>query len=261
MPLVEHIRELRKRLVISAIAVLVGVGVAYALWDPLFHFLRQPYCDAFPRQRCDLYVTGVFDQFNTRMRIAFIGGIVGTAPIWLYQLGAFITPALHKHERRYAGGFLGGALVLFAAGVSVAYISVGHGLKILLHVAGPGVQNITTLKEYFSFLTLMLLLFGLAFEFPVLLVFLNLVGVLSYERMMRWQRPMAFVVYLAAAILTPSTDPFTFLILGTALLVLYELCVGIAWLRGRRARRRTPPEGFDVPDDETSYVDSAPSQL
>ena len=261
MPLVEHLRELRQRLVVSALAILVGVGAAYALWDPLFHFLRQPYCDAFPRQRCDLYVTGVFDQFNTRMRIAFIGGIVGTSPVWLYQIGAFITPALHKHERKYAGGFLAGALVLFLSGVAVAYVSVGHGLKILLHVAGGGVQQITTLKEYFSFLQLMLLLFGLAFEFPVLLVFLNLVGVLSFERMMRWQRPMAFLVYLAAAILTPSTDPFTFLILGTALFLLWELCVGIAWVRGRRARRRRPPEGFDLPDDETSYVDPTPSQL
>ncbi|MFN2538314.1 MAG: twin-arginine translocase subunit TatC, partial [Mycobacteriales bacterium] len=118
MPLVEHIRELRKRLVISAAVVLVGVGAAYALWEPLFHFLRQPYCDAFPSRKCpDLYVTGPFDQFNTRMRIAFIGGIVGTAPVWLYQLGAFITPALHKKERKYAGGFLAGALALFAAGV------------------------------------------------------------------------------------------------------------------------------------------------
>ncbi|MCU1600149.1 MAG: Sec-independent protein translocase, TatC subunit [Frankiales bacterium] len=261
MPLVEHIKELRRRLVISAIAVLIGVGAAYALWEPLFHFLRQPYCDAFPKQKCDLYVTGVFDQFNTRMKIAFIGGIVATSPIWLYQVGAFFTPALHKHERRYAGGFLTGALALFAAGVSVAYISVGHGLKLLLHVAGPGVQNITTLKEYFSFLTLMLMLFGIAFEFPVLIVFLNLAGVLSYDRMKRWHRAMAFAVYLAAAVLTPSTDPFTFLILGTALYALWWLSVAIAWVRDRRKRGRLADEGFDVDDDETSFVDSTPSQL
>ena len=261
MPLVEHIRELRKRLVISAAVVLVAVAVCFEMWEPLFHFLRRPYCQAFPKQKCDLYVTGVFDQFNTRMRIAFIGGIVASSPVWLYQLGAFITPALHKKERRYAGGFLAGALVLFAAGVSVAYISVGHGLKILLHVAGPGVQNITTLKEYFSFLTLMLLLFGLAFEFPVLIVFLNMVGLLSYERMRRWRRAMAFVLFLSAAVLTPSTDPFTFLILGGALYVLWELCILIAWVRGRRSRRRPAPEGFDVGDDETSYVDTTPSQL
>jgi sec-independent protein translocase protein TatC len=107
----------------------------------------------------------------------------------------------------------------------------------------------------------MLLLFGLAFEFPVLIVFLNMVGLLSYERMRRWRRAMAFVLFLSAAILTPSTDPFTFLILGGALYILWELCIVIAWVRGRRSRRRAAPEGFDVDDDETSYVDPSPSQL
>ena len=161
MSLVEHLRELRKRLLLSAVFVAIGVGVCYALWEPLFSFLKQPYCQANPHRSCDLVVTGVFDAFNTRMRIAFMGGIVGSSPIWLYQLGAFITPALHKQERRYAAGFVAGALVLFAAGVTVAYFFVGHGLKILLHVAGPGVTNLTTLDKYFSFLSLMLLLFGL----------------------------------------------------------------------------------------------------
>jgi sec-independent protein translocase protein TatC len=262
MPLIEHIREFRKRLMIGALAVLVGIGVSYALWEPLFHFLRQPYCDAYPDKGCpNLIVTGPFDAFNSRMKIAFIGGIVGSSPIWLYQIGAFITPALHKHERKYAGSFLGGALLLFAGGVSVAYISVGHGLKLLLHVAGPDVTALLTLKEYFSFLILMLMLFGLAFEFPVVVIFLNLIGLLSYERMKHWRRGMAFVLYLSAAILTPSTDPFTFLILGTALYFLYELCVVFAWIRHRRAKRRTPAEGFDVDDDETSFVDRTPSPL
>jgi sec-independent protein translocase protein TatC len=260
MPLVEHIREFRKRLMLSAVALIIAIGVCYALWEPLFHFLRRPYCDAVGKDDCQLYVTGVFDQFNTRMKIAFISGSVFSAPVWLYQIGAFITPALHKKEKKYAGGFLVGALLLFAAGVSVAYISVGHGLKLLLRVAGPGVANITTLKEYFSFLTLMLLLFGLAFEFPVLIVFLNLVGLLSYERMKHWRRGMAFVLYLSAAVLTPSTDPFTFLILGTALYVLYEMCILIAWLRSRAIRRKDAKLA-DLDDDETSVVDANPSEL
>jgi sec-independent protein translocase protein TatC len=258
MPLVEHIRELRRRLLVSVACIFVGVIACYVLWEPLFHFLREPYCHANPRRSCDLIVTGVFDAFNTRMRIAFIGGIVATAPIWLYQLGAFITPALHKHEKRYAGGFLGGALVLFLAGVTLGFLSVGHGLKILLHVAGPGVQNLLTLDKYFSFLTLMLLLFGVAFEFPVVVVFLNLVGLLTFDRMMRWQRGMVFCLFLAAAVLTPSTDPFTFLFLGGALVVLWELCVAAAWVRSRR-RRKSPEELLDP--DTPSYVDTTPSQL
>jgi sec-independent protein translocase protein TatC len=267
MPLVEHIREFRKRLMISALTILVAVGICYALWEPIFHFLRSPYCDAVKNKpvttsgsSCQLIVTGVFDAFNTRMRIAFIGGIVVSSPIWLYQIGAFITPALHKKEKRYAGGFLVGALLLFAAGVSIAYISVGHGLKILLSVAGPGVANFTTLDKYFSFLTLMLLLFGFAFEFPVLIVFLNLVGMLSYERMRRWQRGMVFVLFLSAAVLTPSTDPFSFLFLGGALTVLWEGCVAFAWLRSRASRRKQTGDE-DLDDDQASTVDSNPSEL
>lgn len=259
MPLVEHIRELRRRLLVCALALLVGVIACYVLWEPIFHFLRQPYCRANPRRSCDLVVTGVFDAFNTKLRVSFIGGVVVTSPIWLYQLGAFITPALHKRERRYAGGFLAGALTLFLAGCALGFLSVGHGLRILLHVAGPGVQNLLTLDKYFSFLTLMLLLFGVAFEFPVVVVFLNLTGLLTIERMMRWQRGMVFCLFLAAAVLTPSTDPFTFLFLGLALTVLWELCVGIAWVRSRRQRRRPTLE--ELSPDEPSYVDTTPSQL
>jgi sec-independent protein translocase protein TatC len=259
MPLVEHIRELRRRLLIGALALLVGVIACYVLWEPIFHFLREPYCKANPKRSCDLIVTGVFDAFNTKLRVSFIGGVVTTSPIWLYQLGAFITPALHKHERRYAGSFLAGALALFLAGCTLGYLSVGHGLKILLHIAGPGVQNLLTLDKYFSFLTLMLLLFGVAFEFPVVVVFLNLTGLLTYERMRRWQRGMIFTLFLAAAVLTPSTDPFTFLFLGGALVILWELCVAAAWLRSRRRKRNAPVEVLSP--DEPSYVDPTPSQL
>ena len=258
MPLVEHIRELRRRLLICALALLVGVIACYVLWEPIFHFLRQPYCKANPNRSCNLVVTGVFDAFNTKLRVSFIGGIVTTSPIWLYQIGAFITPALHKQERRYAGSFLAGALALFLAGCTLGFLSVGHGLKILLHIAGPGVQNLLTLDKYFSFLTLMLLLFGVAFEFPVVVVFLNLTGLLTFERMMRWQRGMIFTLFLAAAVLTPSTDPFTFLFLGGALVILWELCVAAAWLRSRRHRRSAPEE---LSPDEPSYVDTTPSQL
>jgi sec-independent protein translocase protein TatC len=261
MALVEHIKELRKRLLISAAAFLVTVGVAYALWHPLFIFLRAPYCDAFPDAKCSLYVSGIFDQFNVRMKVAFIGGAVASSPIWLYQLGAFITPALHKKERKYAGGFLVAALLLFAAGTTVAYVSLSHGIKVLLHVAGPGVTNITGLRDYLSFATLMLVLFGFAFEFPVLVVFLNVVGLLSADRMRHWRRGMCFALFAAAAVLTPSTDPFTFILLGVPLYLMYEICILIARLRERGARKRATAAGLEeIPDDEASYVDTTPSQ-
>lgn len=263
MALVEHIRELRRRLLISAAAFVVAVGVAYALWHPLYVFLRAPYCSAFPSKNdCSLYVSGIFEQFNVRMKVAFIGGAVASSPIWLYQLGAFITPALHKKERKYAGGFLVAALLLFAAGTSVAYLSLSHGIKILLHVAGPGVTNITGLRDYLSFATLMLVLFGIAFEFPVLVVFLNVVGLLSADRMRHWRRGMCFTLFAAAAILTPSTDPFTFIVLGVPLYLMYEACIIIARLRERAARKRAVAEGLEeLPDDQPSEVDTSLSQI
>lgn len=262
MPLIDHLRELRRRLTWSVIAFAIMVAVAYALWHPLFLFLREPYCQAVPRDRCNLVVTGVFDQFNVRMKVAFIGGAVASAPIWLYQIGAFITPALHKAEKRYAALFLVASLTLFASGATVAYLSLGHALSLLLHVAGSGVTNLTSLKEYLSFVTLLLVLFGLAFEFPVVIVFLHLVGFLSSARMRAWRRGMAFCLFAAAAVLTPSTDPFTFLSLGVPLYVMYEACILIARLHERRLRKRAALDPTSTLDDGlASYVDNTPSPL
>jgi sec-independent protein translocase protein TatC len=263
MSLVEHFLELRRRLTWSLIAVVVGIAVTFVFWEPIFDVLRHPYCQTHPKNGCSLYAFGIFDQFNTKMRVAFIGGIVLSSPVWLYQLGAFITPALHKHERRYAAGFLLGALVLFCAGVTVAYYSLSFGLNVLLHAAGGHVQTLASLKDYLSFVTLVLVLFGLAFEFPVVLVFLNVVGVLSADRLRRWRRGMYFSLFAAAAVLTPSTDPFQFIGLAVPLCFLYEGCVVFARVRARLQRRRATPDADLGPlaDDETSYVDPRPSRL
>jgi sec-independent protein translocase protein TatC len=262
MSLVEHVREFRRRLTWSLVAIVLGVVITFVFWEPVFSVLRRPYCDLKPPDGCNLYAFGIFDQFNTKMRVAFIGGIVFSSPVWLYQLGAFITPALHKRERRYAAGFLVAALLLFAAGVTVAYLSLSFGLDVLLHAAGNHVETLPALKDYLSFVTLILVLFGLAFEFPVVIVFLNLVGVLSADRLRRWRRGMYFCLFGAAAILTPSTDPFQFVILAVPLCLLYEICVVIARVRLRLHRRRLAASGAsDVTDDETSYVDPRPSRL
>ena len=262
MPLVEHLKELRRRLTWSLLGFAVMVAVAYALWRPLYEFLRQPYCDAVGTKGCSLVVLGVFEGFNVRMKVALIGGAVASSPLWLYQLGAFITPALHKNERRYAAAFLAASLTLFAAGASVAYLGLSHALSLLLHVAGPGVNQLTSLKEYLSFVTLLLLLFGIAFEFPVVIVFLHLVGVLSSGRMRAWRRGMAFALFAAAAVLTPSTDPFTFLTLGVPLYLMYEICIVIARVHERRVRNRAALDPDSTLDDDLpSSVDNTPSPL
>lgn len=262
MPLVEHIRELRRRLTWSLLAVVVGIAVTFVYWEPVYRVLRQPYCDLKPPQGCTLYAYGIFDQFNTKMRVALIGGTVLSSPVWLYQVGAFITPALHKRERRYAAGFLAGALALFVSGVVFAYYSLHYGLHVLLHAAGNHVTALPALKDYLSFVTLLLVVFGLAFEFPVVLLFLNLTGVLSADRLRSWRRAMYFCLFAAAAILTPSTDPFQFLLLGIPLCLLYELCVLVARVRERLRRKREARAGLTaLDDDEPSSVDPTPSPL
>lgn len=249
MTLVEHLYELRSRLLRAGLAYVAGIVAAYVLWEPIFALLRDPYCQV-ARGHCTLYATGIFDQFQVRMRVAFIGGAVLSAPVWLYQLGAFITPALHRHEKRYAAGFLAAALALFLTGAGFAYLTLSHGLRILLHVAGNHVTNLPTLQSYLSFVTLILTLFGLAFEFPVVVVFLNVVGVLSYQRMRAWRRGMIFVLFAAAAVLTPTTDPFTFVALAIPLCLLYEACILIARVRERARRRREAADPLHRLDDD-----------
>jgi sec-independent protein translocase protein TatC len=258
MSLVEHLHEFRRRLTWSLVAVVLGIALTFVFWEPVYDVLRRPYCDLHPKNGCTLYALAIFDQFNTKMRVAFIGGVVLSSPIWLYQIGAFITPALHKREKRYAAGFLAGGLTLFAAGVTVAYLSLPLALDVLLHAAGSNVTTLPSLKDYLSFVTLVMVLFGLAFEFPVVIVFLNLAGVLSADRMRRWRRGMYFCLFAAAAILTPSTDPFQFIVLAVPLCLLYEMCVVIARVRARRARKSSGPQ---IGDDETSVVDPRPSPL
>ncbi len=134
MPLVDHLRELRRRLTWSALAYAAAVAVTYAFWSPVFDVLRQPYCGVVGPGHCNLVSFGIFDQFQVRMRVGFIGGAVLSSPVWLYQLGAFITPALHRKERRYAAGFLLAALVFFAVGAGFAYLLRPEKVEATSHV-------------------------------------------------------------------------------------------------------------------------------
>ncbi len=263
MALVEHLRELRNRMAVALIAIAVGVVVAYYLWQPIYDFLRAPYCDTTTSGKgCDLYALGIFDQFKVRLRVAFIGGTILAAPVWLYQLGAFITPALHKKERRYAAGFLLTALLLFAAGTVLAYLSISRGLQFFLTLGGDHIAVILSIQAYLSFVTLMLLAFGIAFEFPVVIMFLNVVGVLSSSRMRAWRRGMIFGIFVASALITPTQDPFTFLAMAVPLCVLYEVCILVARLRERSRRRLEAADPLAALDPDTpSYVDTRPSSL
>jgi sec-independent protein translocase protein TatC len=274
MALIEHIRELRNRLGISLLALAVCVVVAFFLREEVFDFVKRPYCQTEAAERasalsgsqCGLYAFGPFEQFAVSLRISFIAGVVVSSPVWLYQLGAFITPGLHRHEKKYAAAFLSAALVLFLTGTVFAYFTISRGLQFLLSVGGDGILTLPSIQSYLSFVTLTLLAFGVAFLFPVIVLFLNFVGIFPSSRMRSWRRGMIVAIAVASAVLTPSQDPFTFMAMALPLYGLYEGCILIGRLRERAQRRRRAVEpGAQalerLGDDETSYVDDRPGQL
>jgi len=274
MALIEHIRELRNRLGISLLALAVCVIVAFFVREQVFDLIKRPYCQTdvaieaskVSGTQCNLYAFGPFEQFAVSLRISFIAGVIVSSPVWLYQLGAFITPGLHRKEKKYAAAFLSAALVLFVTGTVFAYFTISRGLQFLLTVGGDGIVTLPSIQSYLSFVTLTLLGFGVAFLFPVIVLFLNFVGIFPSSRMRSWRRGMIVAIAVAAAVLTPSQDPFTFMAMALPLYALYEGCIVIGRLRERAQRRRRAVEpGAQVlemlDDDQTSYVDDRPSSL
>jgi sec-independent protein translocase protein TatC len=266
MPLVEHLIELRNRLIKSALALGVGMVVAFIFYERIFAFLQHPYCSLPPSRRyggadCRLFVTGVLDQFLVRMKISLYSGAVLSSPVWLWQLWAFVTPGLHRRERKWAVPFVTSSLVLFVAGAAFSYYTLQNGLSFLLGIGGSGVASLLTVDKYLSFVTLMLLAFGVSFEFPILMIFLNIVGIAPTAKLRRWRRMMYFGLSVFAAVITPSQDPFTFLAMWVPLMLFYEVVIVFGRLRDR-ARRNRPSESTDQwDDDEVSPVDTEPSPL
>ena len=259
MPLSDHLRELRSRLVKSGIALVIGMTVGWVYYTQIFDWISAPFNDVVKQARAQgreitLALTGVADPFVLQLQVAAVAGIILSSPIWLYQLWRFITPGLHKHERRWAFGFVLVATPLFAAGVAMAYSVLPVGLNLLFGFTPDGVANIVSVDRYLSFFLRMILVFSIGFLAPLVLIALNMAGILSGKRLLSWWRWIIFVVFVFAAVATPTGDPINMSLLAAPILLLVTFAIGFSLLNDkRRARKRgSEPDYSTLDDDEIS---------
>lgn len=237
MTLGEHLGELRRRLMVCLVVFAVGGVVSYLVYNQILHFFTAPYCQIRPGN-CDLYITAPLQGFGLRLDVAAYGGLFLALPVILFELWRFITPGLKANEKKYALPFTAATLILFSLGALVAYETYPHALGFLIGQGGPHLREIFSPNSYLQLLLLLMLIFGLTFEFPVVLVGLELAGVLSPDKLSQWRRAAIIGLVVFAAVITPSSDPFSMLALAIPLLLFYELSIVIGRLIERQRNRR-----------------------
>ncbi len=231
--MLDHLAELRNRIFISLAAVVVGAAVAFYFSDPIMDFLIGFYRDAAKKPNARLQNLSPVDGFVARLKIATYGGIVLALPVWLYQLWRFVTPGLNPKEKRYAIPFVVSAIVLFALGAFVAFLTLEPALEFLIDVGGSSQRASYTSEKYLSLISLMIVAFGASFEFPVVLVFLLIARVIQVEQLQRARRWAVVGIFLFAAVITPSQDPYSLFFMAFPMILFYEGSIVI----GRILRR------------------------
>ncbi|WP_419928720.1 twin-arginine translocase subunit TatC [Candidatus Poriferisocius sp.] len=254
----EHLVELRLRLIKCILAVVAGAVACWVLYPQILDLMVQPYCDIVPEQAvaeeaarqnlfggCELLVLDPLEPFSVRLTVAGYGGLTLAIPVILWQVWRFVQPGLYPRERRHAAAFTVVGALLFALGAGLAYWSIPRALKFLATIGGEDLVTGFSPAKYLSFVIKMMAAFGIGFEFPILLVFLQFAGIIHYRQLVRWRRFAIVGIVALVAVITPSGDPFTLMVLSVPMYLFYEAAIVIGWLRDRRARRETSDEADD----------------
>jgi sec-independent protein translocase protein TatC len=262
MPLMEHLRELRNRLIKAAVVLVIGMIVALVFSNQTWRLVTRPFCEAVINGQTgckqvgdQLVISGVFDPFFLRVKIAFFIALIATSPVWLYQLWAFIAPGLYAREKKWAYLFTGTAVPLFVGGAVLAYLVMDRGLHYLLSLAPHGTLVLPSVDTYLSYFIGMLAGFGVAFELPLILVMLNMAGILTHERFRKSRKLMIFGVFVIAGMVNPSPDPWTMLLLGGLCVVLVEIAELFVYFNDKRRARLHPDPYAGLADDQLSPVE------
>ncbi|CAB4334641.1 MAG: twin-arginine translocase subunit TatC [Actinobacteria bacterium] len=244
MPLIDHLRELRSRVVKSALVIALGSIIGWFFYNEIITKLAEPVCDLKSAQltgadNCGaLYINGVLGPLNLQIKVAILAGVIIAAPIWLYQLWSFIAPALHRKEKRNSIFFILAATPFFAAGAYLGYTILPIAVKVLFGFTPDALNNLVKFDDYLDFVMRAILLFGLAFELPVFLITFNLIGFLSGRAILKPWRGWVFGITLFVAGFTPSADPLSMLALAIPLILLYLFSGGFALLNDRRRAKK-----------------------
>ena len=229
MSLVEHLTELRSRILKALLAVLAGAVVGFFLYNRVLDFLVEPYCEVKrqhqPGESCRLVVTDPLESFSTRLKLSTYLGLLFASPVVLWQVWRFLTPGLYEREKRYAVPFVVSSVVLFLAGAALAIWTFPKTLDFFAAFGGTELELLYTPGKYLSLLTMMMVIFGLGFEFPVILVFLQVAGVLHWRRLVAWRRYAIVLIFVVDAVVTPSGDPVTLLAMAVPMVLFYEASI------------------------------------
>ncbi len=236
----EHLVELRSRLIKCILAVVAGAVACWVLYPQILDLMVQPYCDIVPEQAvaeeaarqnlfggCELLVLDPLEPFSVRLTVAGYGGLTLAIPVVLWQVWRFVQPGLYPRERRHAAAFTVVGALLFALGAGLAYWSIPRALKFLATIGGEDLVTGFSPAKYLSFVIKMMAAFGIGFEFPILLVFLQFAGIIHYRQLIRWRRFAIVGIVALVAVITPSGDPFTLMVLSVPMYLFYEAAIGI----------------------------------